>query len=921
MAENDKPSIVPVRIADEMRSSYMDYAMSVIVGRALPDVRDGLKPVHRRILYAMHQSSNTWNRAYKKSARTVGDVIGKYHPHGDSAVYDALVRMAQEFSMRMPLIDGQGNFGSVDGDPPAAMRYTEVRMTRATAELLADIEKDTVDFGLNYDESESEPLVLPARIPNLLVNGSEGIAVGMATRIPPHNPGEILRACIHLVNNPQATDAEIMAMVPGPDFPTGGILFGIDGVRDAYTTGRGVVRIRAVTHIETDERTGKDTIVVTELPYQVNKARLLEKIAELVREKAVEGITDLRDESDRTGMRMIIECRRDANSQVVLNQLFKKTALETSFGINMLAIVAGQPAVLSLRQILSHFIDFRRDVVTRRCIFELKEARSRMHLLDGLRKALDMIDAVIRTIRASKDADEACDGLMALLEVDEAQARHILAMRLQRLTNLEINKLLEEIGELQKQIDYLNTILSDERELMRVIRTELDEVESAYRSPRRTRILAISGEISLEDLIADEQEVVTLSHSGYIKRTQLNEYRTQKRGGKGLKGMETKEEDFVEDVWVTNTHASLLIFMSSGKCFRLKVHELPAGGRTSKGKPIVNLIPVDGKDTVRAVLPFDDFTSGGYIITATRLGLVKKTPLAAYRNINASGIIGVKVPDGDTLVAARLCGVADRILLASRMGKAITFDESDARPVGRNSQGVRGIALKKNDEMISMVVISREELIKAGIPVRDAVEAVSDTDGDGDGTELTDVAADIIIDSAASLEPQVDAVEGEDSEEPLEDNGARTILTITNAGYGKRTPISQYRVQNRGGGGIFTIRLSEKRGEVAGCRLVGDNEELILITNRGKLIRTHVKGISLLGRNTQGVRVISLEETERVVGIACFEVDDEEAVVTDANGEAVNPALVGEDAPAEDAVEVTPDDELRREEPDNAGDE
>ncbi len=521
MAENESgaPSIVPVRIADEMRSSYMDYAMSVIIGRALPDVRDGLKPVHRRILYAMYEASNTFNRPYKKSARIVGDVIGKYHPHGDSAVYDALVRMAQQFSMRLPLVDGQGNFGSVDGDPPAAMRYTEARMTRACAELLSDIEKETVDFGDNYDGSEQEPLVLPTRIPNLLINGSEGIAVGMATKIPPHNLGEIVNACLHLIDHPDAGVDELMEHVPGPDFPTGGLMYGLDGMRSAYENGRGVVRIRARTHIETDDRTGKDTIVVSELPFQVNKARLLEKIAELVRDRSVDGITDLRDESDRTGMRMIIECRRDANAQVVLNQLFKRTQLEISFGINMLAIVSGQPQVLGLRPILSHFIDFRRDVVTRRCLHELKKARERMHILEGLRKALDMIDEVIRTIRGSVDADEARLGLMSLLEIDEVQAQAILQMRLQRLTNLEINKLLEEIGALQTEIDRLTLILSDERELLGVIRNELQEIVDAYRDVRRTEILPISGELTIEDLIANEDEVVTLSHAGYVKRT------------------------------------------------------------------------------------------------------------------------------------------------------------------------------------------------------------------------------------------------------------------------------------------------------------------------------------------------------------------------------------------------------------------
>ena len=897
--DNPNPSIIPVKIADEMRSSYMDYAMSVIVGRALPDVRDGLKPVHRRILYAMYQASNTWNRSYRKSARVVGDVIGKYHPHGDASIYDALVRMAQPFSMSVPLVDGQGNFGSVDGDPAAAMRYTEVRMTRLAGEMLSDIEKDTVDFGPNYDGSETEPLVLPTMFPNLLVNGSEGIAVGMATRIPPHNIGEVLRACIALVDNFGITDSELLAIVPGPDFPTGGILFGIDGVREAYATGRGVVRIRAVTHIETDDRTGKDTIVVTELPFQVNKARLLEKIAELVREKSIEGITDLRDESDRTGMRMIIECRRDVNSTVILNQLFRKTALETSFGINMLAIVAGQPQVLSLKDVLAHFIDFRRDVVTRRCLFELREARSRMHILDALKKALDMLDEVIATIRASADPEEASTGLMALLEIDEAQAKAILQMRLQRLTNLEIHKLVEEMEEIQRTIDRLLIILSNESELLGVIRTELSQMLSAHTGSRRTTILPFSGELTLEDLIADEQEVVTLTRGGYIKRTQLSEYRTQRRGGKGLKGMETKDEDFVEDVWVTNTHSSLLIFLSSGKSFRLKVHELPAGGRNAKGKPIVNLIPVEAGEKVQTVLPFDSFEGNRFIITATRQGHVKKTALQAYKNINSAGIIGVKVREGDELIAARLCEPTDRILLASRRGQAVTFDEMDARPMGRNSQGVRGIRLRGSDELISMVVIPRAELLAAGLEVREPTLVVLE----GDDVEATDD-----VDTTEVVETA--EVEAEDDGDVVGDDPARKILVITDAGFGKRTSIRAYPVQKRGGTGVLTIKLNSKRGTLAACRLVADTDELIIISDRGKLIRTTAAEISILGRNTQGVRLFNLEDGERVVGVASFEVEEDELPDLDANGDLVGAGgqvsagavVSSDDATTDDAV-------------------
>ena len=825
---------IPVNIEDEMRTSYMAYAMSVIVGRALPDVRDGLKPVHRRILYAMHEVGNVYNRSYKKSARIVGDVIGKYHPHGDSAVYDALVRMAQTFSMRLPLVDGQGNFGSVDGDPPAAMRYTEVRMTRATSELLSDIEKETVDFGDNYDGSEQEPLVLPTRVPNLLINGSEGIAVGMATRIPPHNLGEVVSACIHLVDHPDATVEDLMEFVRGPDFPTAAMMYGLNGIRDAYHTGRGVVRLRARTHIETDERTNKDSIIVTELPFQVNKARLLEKIAGLVRDKSVEGITDLRDESDRTGMRMVIELRRDVNSRVLLNQLFKRTQLETSFGMNMLAIVGGQPRLLGLKDILGHFIDFRRDVVTRRSMYELKKAEERMHILRGLKKALDMIDEVIRTIRASADAEEANAGLRELLDIDHVQAAAILQMRLQRLTNLEINKLVDEMNALQSQIDRLNEILSNEVELLGVIRTELREILDAYREDRRTEILNIDGEISDLDLIDNVDEVVTLSHQGYVKRTPLEEYRTQRRGGKGLRGMATKDADFVENVWVTNTHASLLVFTSIGKCYRLGVHELPAGSRNAKGRPIVNLLPVESDEKIQAVVPFEDFVDGPCIITATRSGLIKKTPLLAYRNIHAGGIIGVNMVEGDELINVRLVNPGDRVLLVSREGQSIQFDESDTRPMGRATRGVRGIRFRDGDELVAMVVIPREELLAAGL-----------------------------------AEPN----EGEEIDPEIV---PRRLLTITENGYGKRTELEAYPVQNRGGLGVITIKTTDRNGPVASCRLVAEDDQLIIITNGGQLIRIRVDGVSVLGRNTQGVRLINLSKDETVVGVARWDATDED---------------------------------------------
>ncbi|TVQ98366.1 MAG: DNA gyrase subunit A [Deltaproteobacteria bacterium] len=857
MSENELPanaSVVPVRIEDEMRSSYLDYAMSVIIGRALPDVRDGLKPVHRRILFAMYEQGNTYNRAFKKSARIVGDVIGKYHPHGDSAVYDALVRMAQGFSMRAPLVDGQGNFGSVDGDPAAAMRYTEVRMTRVTSELLADIEKETVDYAPNYDGSEQEPVVLPTRFPNLLVNGSEGIAVGMATKIPPHNLGEVLAATILLIDHPDATLDDLMELLPGPDFPTAGYLYGLDGIRDAYEGGRGVIRIRARTDVEVDERTQKPSIIVTELPYQVNKARLLEKIAELVRDRAVEGITDLRDESDRRGMRMVIECRRDVNTQVLLNQLFRKTQLEVSFGINMLAIVAGQPRVLGLREVLTSFIDFRRDVVTRRCLHELRKAEDRMHILHGLKKALDMIDEVIRTIRASANVGEAREGLMALLEIDAVQAQAILDMRLQKLTSLEINKLIDEINQVQQEIDRLRRILSDENELLSVIRTELVEVRDAYADERRTEILPFSGELTIEDLIANEDEVVTITHAGYIKRTVIGEYRTQKRGGKGSKGIDTKDEDVVANVFVTTTHSSLLIFTTTGKCYRLKVHELPAGGRATRGRPIINLIPVTAEERVAAVLPFDDFAEDTYILSITRNGTVKKSPLVAYQNIHSGGLIGVSIPEGDELIDVRLCHPGDEIMLTTLDGQSIRFDQDDVRPTGRNTMGVRGVRLREGDHVVSVVVLSRE-----------------------------------ILEEDAALE----AEEGGDAGKATRRN---TVLTITENGYGKRTHLPEYPLQGRGGLGVITMKTSDRNGQVAAARFVAPDDQLIVITNRGQTIRTPIADVSVLGRNTQGVRIINLDGSEKVVGVARFSEREEEEL----EGEGTEDLEGAEDGSAED---------------------
>lgn len=913
-------SIVPVRIEDEMRSSYIDYAMSVIVGRALPDVRDGLKPVHRRILFAMHEQGNTWNRAYKKSARIVGDVIGKYHPHGDQSVYDALVRMAQDFSMRLPLVDGQGNFGSVDGDPAAAMRYTEVRMTRACASMLADIEKETVDFGPNYDGSEHEPLVLPTRIPALLVNGSEGIAVGMATKIPPHNLSELVDACILLIENPNATISDLMQHVKGPDFPTYGSIHGHQGIKDAYETGRGSIRIRATTEFEFDERTGKSAIIVTELPFQVNKARLLEKIAQLLRDKVVDGITDLRDESDRHGMRMYIELRRDVVPQVMLNQLYKRTELQKTFGVNMLAIVGGHPRILNLKEVLMYFLDFRRDVVTRRCIFELRKAEERHHILIALRKALDMIDEVVATIRASKDGEEARDRLMVLLEIDEIQAKAILDMRLQRLTGLEINKILEEIGEIERLMARLREILENESELLGVIRTELEEVRDAHGEARRTSIHAHEGELSITDLIADDDEVLTLTRSGYIKRTSIEEYRMQRRGGMGLKGLNTRAEDVVEDVWVSNTHANLLVFTSTGKVHTLPVHEIPSGGRNSRGRPVVNLISVAPEEQVQAIVPYTGFDEEDcYVLCATRRGIVKKTELSLYRNINVSGIIGVRLNDDDELINVRLCREGDHVLLTTAKGQSIRFSQADVRPTGRATTGVRGIRLSDDDEVVSMVVMTEEDMRQSA----EVAGVVFDADGYGDalgGEDLDDDAA-LAEDEAAIADAE--SAEGEDQDLDASETagtgmrhvaGSRTVLTITAAGYGKRTRFEAYRPQNRGGKGIITMKIPDADGSIASSQLVNDEDQVLLITNTGRLIRTRVSDISVLGRYTQGVRIMRLLENELIVGVARFDERDEDeedlddADLTDATSEdtdleGAEDLLDAADASSDDAEE------------------
>ncbi|MDT8442209.1 MAG: DNA gyrase subunit A [Desulfuromonadales bacterium] len=806
---------VSVNIEDEMRKSYMDYAMSVIIGRALPDVRDGLKPVHRRVLFAMNELGNDWNKAYKKSARVVGDVIGKYHPHGDAAVYDTIVRLAQDFSMRYTLVDGQGNFGSIDGDPAAAMRYTEVRMDRLAHELLNDIDKETVDFGPNYDDSLEEPLVLPCKFPNLLVNGSEGIAVGMATKIPPHNLGEVIDALIAIIDTPGLEDDELLRRIPGPDFPTGGFILGHDGIREAYRTGRGIIRLRARALVEQNSRTGRESIIVSEIPYQVNKARLIEKIAELVKEKKIEGIADLRDESDRDGMRIVIELKKEAIPQVILNQLYKMTLMQTSFGIIMLAIINGQPKVLTLRQVLDSFLNHRKEIVTRRTLFELKKAEARAHILEGLKIALDNLDAVIQTIKTSATPAEAKERLVAAFALSEIQAQAILDMRLHRLTGLERDKILEEYRQVLALIERLQQILASDAEILTIIKSELLEIRERYGDVRRTEIVALSADLSIEDMIVEEDMVVTVSHGGYIKRNAVSLYRAQRRGGKGMTGMRPKEEDFVERLFIASTHSYILIFTDKGRLYWLKVHEIPQGGRAARGKAIVNLLQLQPDEKVTTILPVKEFVDGKYIITATSQGTVKKTELMAYANPRQGGIIALTIDEGDRLIAARLTDGDMDILLASRNGKSIRFPETDVRPMGRTARGVRGMFLEGDDQLIGMEVVT--------------------------------------------------------------DATAATLVSVTINGYGKRTRIDEYRVQSRGGKGIITIKTSERNGPVVDIKLVDGDSDLMFITDRGKVLRTRVGALSIIGRNTQGVRLMVLETGERIVAVAKLaERDDDE---------------------------------------------
>ncbi len=797
---------VTVNIEDEMRKSYMDYAMSVIVGRALPDVRDGLKPVHRRILFAMHDLNNDYNKPYKKSARVVGDVIGKYHPHGDSAVYDTIVRMAQDFSMRHPLVDGQGNFGSIDGDSAAAMRYTEIRMDRLSHELLADIDKETVDFGPNYDESLEEPLVLPCKFPNLLVNGSEGIAVGMATKIPPHNLGEVVDGLVAIIDDPRISAEDLLERIPGPDFPTAGFINGKEGIREAYHTGRGIIQLRARALVEVDRRSGREAIIVTEIPYQVNKARLIEKIADLVKNKKIEGISDLRDESDRDGMRIVIELKRDMVPGVILNQLYKMTAMQTSFGIIMLAIVGGQPKIMTLREVLDSFIDHRREIVTRRCIFELKKAEARAHILHGLKLALENLDEVIQIIKSSATPAEAKENLMNRFSFSDIQAQAILDMRLHRLTGLEQSKILEELEQILAQIARLKEILASEVEILKIIKDELIELKERFANPRRTEIIDKTADLTLEDMIVEENMVVTVTHGGYIKRNAVSLYRAQRRGGKGRSGVKPKEEDFVESLFVASTHSYILIFTNLGKLYWLKVHEIPQGGRASRGKAIVNLLKLAPEEKVTTILPVKEFEEDKYIVTATAKGTIKKTELMAYSNPRSGGIIALTIDEGDSLIEARLTDGKRDLLLASRNGKSIRFPEANVRPMGRSARGVRGMTLEGDDEVIGLQSVT--------------------------------------------------------------DNTALALVTITENGYGKRTDITEYRVQSRGGKGIITIKTSERNGRVVDIKMVNEDSDLMFITNRGKLLRTRVKDIRSIGRNTQGVRMMVLEEDEFIVSVA-----------------------------------------------------
>jgi DNA gyrase subunit A len=813
----------PVNIEDEMKRSYLDYAMSVIIGRALPDVRDGLKPAHRRVLYAMSQMGLASNRAYRKCAKVIGEVIGNYHPHGDQPAYDTLVRLAQDFNMRKTLVDGQGNFGSVDGDPPAAYRYTEARLEALAESLMEDLDKDTVDFVPNFDETTTEPTVFPATYPNLLVNGSTGIAVGMATNIPPHNLGEVIDGVVWIIENTLMDGSasytreqkfkELIRLIPGPDFPTGGVIVGKRGIHEAFLTGRGSIQVRAKTEIETTKKGDRQQIIVTEIPYQLNKTRLLERIAELVRDKAIEGISDLRDESDRDGMRIVIELKRGEVGEVVLNNLYKHTQLQQSFGIITLAIVAGRPKVLSLLDVIEQFIDFRREVLRRRIEFELRKAEARAHILDGLKIALDNLDAVIKLIRGSKNPAEAKTGLITGFGLSDIQSQAILDMQLQRLTGLERDKILNELAELKELIAKLRNILANQPLLLKIILDELKAIKAKYADPRRTQLIEDEGELSIEDLIAEEDVAVTVTDTGYIKRTPITTYRTQNRGGKGRIGMRTREEDVVNHLFVASTHSYMMIFSDRGRAYWLKVHEIPDVGADGKGKSVANLVQMEAGEKIAAMLAVQEFDDQRFIVMGTRKGTVKKTELSAFSNPRAGGIIAMGIEDDDAVMAVQLSDGQSEIFIGSRDGMAIRFPEGDTRPMGRTAYGVRGIQLRDGDQVVAM------EVVKPG----------------------------------------------------------GTLLTVTEKGYAKKTELDEYRVQGRGGYGLKNLEVTDKNGHVVGIAQVHDNEELLVITEQGKILRTPASEIRTIGRATQGVRLMDLEGEDTIVSVALVEKAEEEA--------------------------------------------
>jgi DNA gyrase subunit A len=832
MPEGEK--IIPINIENEMRTAYIDYSMSVIVSRALPDVRDGLKPVHRRVLYGMQDLGVLSNRPYKKSARIVGEVLGKYHPHGDSSVYDAMVRMAQEWSLRYPLVDGQGNFGSIDGDSPAAMRYTEARLKKIAEEVLADLDKETVDMRPNFDDTLEEPSVMPTKVPNLLINGASGIAVGMATNMPPHNLGEVCDATVAYIDNKDIDIDGLMQHVKGPDFPTGGVIYGMEGVREAYHTGRGKVVLRAKAHIEEDVKTGRETIIVSEIPYQTNKAvQLYKGVADLVNEKKIEGLSDVNDYSDRTGIRLAYEVKREAMGTVVLNQLYKYSALQTSFSVNNIALVGGRPMLLNLKDMIARFVDHRHDVVVRRTKFDLRKAEERAHILEGLLIALDHLDAVIALIRGSQTPDEAREGLMAQFGLSELQARAILDMRLQRLTGLERDKIRDEHAELMKLITYLRSVLADESLRMGIIKAETLEMKEKYGDKRRTEIVTSGADLNMEDLIADDAVVVTISHLGYIKRTALNEFRTQGRGGVGSRGSTTRDEDFLEHLFVATNHNYLLIFTQKGRCFWMRVYDIPEGTRQSKGRAIQNLIQIDGDDKVLAYINVKDLKSEEYlnnhfVVLCTKNGVIKKTTLEAYSRPRSNGIIAVGIREGDELLEARLTNGNSHIIMASREGKANHFEESRVRPMGRGASGVRGMSLEDGDEVVGMITIDQAE------------------------------------------------------------TATRQVLVVSETGFGKRSPVDDYRITNRGGKGVKTLQVTDKTGKVIAIKDVTDEDQLMIINRSGITIRTRVSELRVLGRATQGVRLIELREKDRIAAVAKVdsELSEEEAPEEGAEGPA-----------------------------------